>query len=112
MTIGKFPSWGLYDTDGTLKEYYRHPENDLEDMKKMPEQQRKKREYLLSLKRYEKDIKHYLGRKIWCKYDCHRNVRYDIDYFDDVIDCQRCGYHLNKVTLVLEDLGLIKEGDY
>lgn len=113
MTIGKFPSWSMYEPGKGVINYYRHPENDMKELeegeksndpmeRKLAEQRRK----LLSYKKYEKQIRKYLGPRDYCKY-CYGKHFYDIDWFDGVIDCRNCGYHIESIELLVD---LIEEG--
>lgn len=112
MTIGKFPSYSIYK-DGKTTHFFRHPENDL---KELEEQERKGdetfariRRHLLGYKKYERDIRQYLGRRDYCKY-CYGKRFYDFDWFDGVIDCRNCGYHIESIEMLvgfLRDKGVI-----
>lgn len=112
MTIGKFPSFSIYEPNGEVKHFFRNPENDMKEIEELeksndPEKQRyaKRRRQLLSYKKYEKDIRQYLGRRDYCKY-CYGKHFYDIDWFDGVIDCRNCGYHIESIEMLLDILKL------
>jgi hypothetical protein len=106
MTIGKFPSFSVYNPDGTTKHFFRNPENDSKELELMEEKDphfANIRKRLLGYKKYEKQIRKYLGRRDYCKY-CYGNRFYDIDWFDGVIDCRNCGYHIESIEMIIDVL--------
>ena len=110
MTIGKFPSWSMVDLDGTTKHFFRHPENDMRELEILEKSDDISdqhfagiRRRLLGYKKYEREIRKYLGKRDYCKY-CYGKHFYDIDWFDGVIDCRNCGYHIESIEMILEVL--------
>jgi hypothetical protein len=107
MPIGKYPSWGIIEPDGTEKHFFRHPERDMVELdelehshKEEDQREAKVRRHLLGYKKYEKEIKKYLGKRDYCK-ECRRNRFYDIDWYDGVIDCRDCGYHVESIRMLI-----------
>jgi hypothetical protein len=110
MTIGKFPSHSI-SFAGKTTHYYRHPEDDMKALETMPPDKKAIRLQLLGYKKYDKQLKQYIGRRHYCKY-CYGNRFYDIDYFDGVVDCRNCGYHIDSIEFLigfLVDEGKIPE---
>ena len=105
MTIGKFPSWSVIEPDGTEKHFFRHPENDMKELEELERSGKdphfaKIRRHLLGYKKYEKQLRKYIGKRHHCKY-CYGERFYDIDWFDGVIDCKNCGYHIDSIELLI-----------
>lgn len=106
MTIGKFPSFSVYIPGEGTKHFFRNPENDMKELKEAETKDprfARIRKHLLGYKKYEKQIRRHLGRRDYCKY-CYGNHFYDIDWFDGVIDCRNCGYHIESIEMLVEFL--------
>ena len=98
--IGLFPSFGIIEPGGPHKQFYRTPENDMADLEKMDPKHKARRLHLLGYRKYEKELKKYIGKRHHCKY-CYGDRFYDIDWFDGVIDCRNCGYHIDSIELLI-----------